>query len=138
MAQRSPSIPDETSVLDSWLKCEPIPKRHRLPNRCQSSSIFQPGLDRSQWLHGQRLCITIHRAAHPSRSSGTGGCCCRDVSADSHRMVPSPETSLAVFTAGIQMAIFHFSHNLVTPGSARGVRFSAWKGWQTSARIRQD
>lgn len=71
MAQRSPSIPDKTSVLDSRLKrreglqCEPVPKSHGLPNRCQSSSIFQSGLDWSQWLHGRRLCAAVHRAAPP-------------------------------------------------------------------------
>lgn len=36
------------------------------------------------------------------------------------------------------MAILHFSHNLVTLGSAGGVCISVRKGWQTSAHIRQD
>jgi len=57
------------SVLDLWLKHreglqrEPIQKSRSLPSPCQSSSISQSGLAWSQWFHGQRLCIAIHRAA---------------------------------------------------------------------------
>lgn len=65
------SLTRYTSVLDpqlehqEGLKYKLIPKSHGLPNHCQSSSIFQSGLDRSQWLHGQRLCIAIYRSAKP-------------------------------------------------------------------------
>lgn len=66
-----PSLTRSTSVLDlqlehqEGLKYKLILKSHRLPNHCQSSSIFQSGLDWSRWLHGQKLCIAIYHTAQP-------------------------------------------------------------------------
>lgn len=74
-------------------------------NSVRTATSSRP--DWSQWFHGQRLYITTPRVPLAPRLLLQGHSC------HSHRMLPSLEPLLVVFTAGTQLAGSHCSHSLV-------------------------